>query len=130
MKRDPVAYGKAFAAVASGKLSPAKEKEILKNFLDLIARHGLRKNLPKILAAAQKALREDEGLRKVTIETAREQKNVRAEIGDILKKSDIIEEKVDPEIVAGVKITLDDTRQYDGSLARKINALFTSRAAK
>lgn len=125
MKHDPRTYAKALAEVAAGPLSPEKEREIAQNFARVVTERAGRKQWPKFLAAAEKALREKEGLRKVTIESARPIKDVRAELKGFLEKEDVIEEKVDPEVVAGIKITLNDARQFDGSLARKLNELFT-----
>jgi F0F1-type ATP synthase delta subunit len=124
MKYTPRIYAKALAAVAAGPLTPEKERAIVQNFARVIMERGDRKQWPKILAATDKALRQKEGRRKVTFESARPIKDLLSAFQDLLKKSDITEEKVDPRIVAGVKITLDDTRQYDGSLASKLNKLF------
>jgi len=127
MKNDPKLYAKALAAVAAGPLDPEKEERLVRNFLRLIQERGAIKQLPKIIAAAEKALRQKEGVRKVTIESARPLGNARATFGQILKQSDIVEEKINREIVAGVKITLDDSRQFDGSLAHKLNRLFAAK---
>lgn len=124
MKHDPRAYAKALAAVASGPLSPAKEKEIVRNFTRIVTERAGRTQLPKFLAAAEKAMREKTGVRKVSIASARPLKNATDEFKKILRGSDVIEEKVDAELVAGVKITIDDSRQFDGSLRRKLDALF------
>jgi F0F1-type ATP synthase delta subunit len=128
MKYDPRLYGKALAEAAAGALDPKKEQEIIRNFMRIVMERGDDKKWPKILAAAEKALREKEGRRKITIETARAQKDVRKEFSSVLKPSDIIEEKVDPEMIAGVKVTIDDSRQFDGSLARKMAKLFDASA--
>jgi len=37
---------------------------------------------------------------------------------------DTIEEKVNPELIAGVKITIDEESQLDFSLRRKLDGLF------
>lgn len=124
MKYDPKTYAKALAAVAAGPLSPAKEKAIIQNFTRAVMDRGGRKQWPKILAASEKALREGEGIRKVTVESARPLDDVRARLKSFIQKEDVVETKVDPEIVAGIKITLDDSRQFDGSLSKKLTALF------
>lgn len=127
MKYDPRNYGQALAAVAAGRLSSEKEKEILRNFIKAVMDRGGIRQWPKILAASEKALREKEGLRKVFVESARPINDVRSKLSGFIQKEDIIEEKVDPEIVAGIKITLDDNRQFDGSLSKKLNTLFAGK---
>jgi F0F1-type ATP synthase delta subunit len=127
MKYAPKFYAKALAEVAAGQLSPAKEKEIIENFTKAVMDRGGRKQWPKIIAAAEQAMREKEGLRKVTVESARPLKNAESDLKGFIRKEDILEEKVDPEIIAGIKITLDDARQFDGSLSRKLNRLFSAK---
>ena len=96
----------------------------MKNLLQTVERNGDRRLLPQILAATERILREQEGLRKVTVESARPLKDARAQLKGFLEKHDILEEKVDPAIVAGIKVTVNDERQFDGSLATKLNSLF------
>jgi F0F1-type ATP synthase delta subunit len=127
MKYAPKLYAKALAEVAAGHLSPAKEKEIIQNFTKAVMDRGGRKQWPKIVAAAEQALREKEGLRKVTVESARPLKDAQSDLKGFIRKEDVLEEKVDPEIIAGIKITLDDARQFDGSLSRKLNRLFSAK---
>jgi len=124
MRHDPKAYAKALAAIAAGSLPAEKERTIVKNFTRLVTERAGRTQWPKFLAAAEKALREKEGIRKVAIETARPLTDAHREFKTLLKKDDVVEEKVDLALVAGVKITIDDSRQYDGSLRAKLNKLF------
>jgi F0F1-type ATP synthase delta subunit len=124
MRHDPKAYAKALAAVAAGPLAAKQEQEIVKNFTRIVTERAGRTQWPKFIAAAEKALREKTGVRKVTIESARPLKDAHGEFKKLLKPSDVIEEKVDLALVAGVKITIDDSRQYDGSLRAKLNKLF------
>lgn len=124
MRHDPRTYAKALAAVAAGPLSAEKERTIIGNFARIVTERVGRTQWPKFIAAAEKALREKEGLRKVTIESARPLAHLESEFKHLIKKSDIVEEKVDPELVAGVKVTIDDSLQYDGSLRAKLNKLF------
>ena len=43
---------------------------------------------------------------------------------DFFKKGDSIEEKINPEIIAGVKIVIDHEKQLDVSLQKKLQQLF------
>ena len=126
---DPKVYAKALAEVASGPLPAEKERAIVKNFAKLLIARGDRRLAPKILVAAEKMIRAREGRRKVEIASARPlEGKLRTEAHRFVKKSDIVEEKVDSALVAGIKVTVDDERQFDASLARKLAALFADPA--
>ena len=78
---------------------------------------------PDEMDEAKKMIREKEDRRSVVIETAR-LLSARGLAEEILKPSDVVEEKIDPELIAGVRITINDELQFDGSLRRKLNELF------
>lgn len=126
MKYAPKYYAEAFAALTSGPLDPAKETALVKNFLTLIEKNGDMNQIGKIFTETAAALRSKTGRRKVTIETARPIANLQKEITRLLKKDDVIEEKVDPKLIAGMRVILDDTVQFDGSLQRKLDNLFSN----
>lgn len=115
-------YARAFALAAK---ESGNEAEVVKNFLSLIAKNGDAAKLKKILAEAEKLVRADAGLRKLTLETARPLTgNAGETLQGFVKKNDVLEEKVVPELVAGVRITIDDERQFDASLAKKLQRMF------
>jgi F0F1-type ATP synthase delta subunit len=124
MKYPANIYGKALAEAIVG----AKEKDgenIVKNFLALVRRNGDEPFLKKILAEADRFVREAEGIRKVTAEFAREpQGQARTFLKAFMKPGDVLEEHIDPRLIAGVKITVDDDMQLDGSLKGKLDKLF------
>jgi F0F1-type ATP synthase delta subunit len=125
MKYKPELYAKAFARAAEGPLSPAAEKKLVENLIATATKNGDRNALPKILAEAEKLLRRKEGVRKVVIASARPLgKEAKAEVKKLLKKGDVVEEAVDPELQAGITVTVDDELQFDGSLRHKLDKLF------
>lgn len=126
MKYTPKLYARAFGDIASQhpKLNFQEEVQLLKNFLRVIEKHGDAGKLGKILDACERFLRAKEGLRKVTIETARLLPNAKKSLKGFLKPDDIVEEKIYPALIAGVKITLNDEEQFDATLARKLKKLF------
>jgi len=105
MKHKAKEYAKALAEV---------KKFNLKNFLRLLEKNGDRKKLKEIVALAEKML-----YRKITIETARKVK-----VAWPKKKSDLIEEKINPSLIAGVKITVNGEKQLDFSLKNKLEKIF------
>ena len=125
MKHSPQLYAHAFSAVASGPLSSEREKTLVKNFLNLIKKNGDEHQLKKILARTEQQLREDCGRRKVVIETARRQKHSCADrLKGFITKDDIIEEDIDSELGAGLRITVNDELRFDGSYKKRLSGLF------
>ncbi len=125
MKYQPKFYAQAFAELAGKKLSPAEEKHIVNNLLQAVKRNGDERQLPKILAAAEKLLREKDGRRKVVLESARPLHSAtRKDLSEFLLSNDVVEEKINPALVAGVKVIVNDETQLDFSLASKLKKLF------
>ena len=124
MKYPVRAYARALAEAAAGTLSPAEEKKIVANFLGLVRRNGDAHGLPQMLSAAGKLLREKDGRRKVVIESARPFAGLSARFRGLLRKTDEVEERLEPALIAGVRITVDDEMRFDGGLRRKIDLLF------
>ncbi len=124
MKYAPNIYAKALAEVITA-VKPAHETQIAKNFLALVRKNGDEAHLRRILDEAGKLVRAKEGTRRVTLETARTLGRAQKEsLRPFVKKGDVIEEKIDPELVAGVRIIVDDETQFDGSLRGKLDRLF------
>jgi F0F1-type ATP synthase delta subunit len=124
MKYPPRLYAKALSEVAAKELSLAQEKGIIHNFLSLLKKNGDSYQLKKIVAEAEKLLRAKTGKRKITIETARPVKKLETLLAAIAEKSDIVEEKINSDLIAGVKVTINEEEQFDGTLKRKIDKLF------
>lgn len=124
MKYLAATYGKALAAVivsAKGKNDAAIEK----NFLALVRKNGDEANFKKILDQAEFFLRKSTGMRGITVVSARPlQKGVGKLLKEIMKPGDTVMGKIDPELIAGVKIIVNDEMQFDGSLKGKLDTLF------
>ena len=87
----------------------------LQKFLRLLEKNGDTKKMKEIVALVEKMK-----YRKVVIETARTVKtNWR------FGKHDKIEEKISPELLAGVRITINGETQLDFSLKNKLDKIFT-----
>ncbi len=105
MKHKAKEYAKALVDV---------KKFNLKNFLRVLEKNGDRKKLKEIVALAERMM-----YRKIMIETARRVKVVWPK-----KKNDLIEEKINPDLIAGVKITVNGEKQLDFSLKNKVEKIF------
>ncbi len=99
----------------------ADKKTVAKNFVKLLQKNGDMKKAPKILELARMVLLKKTGNHKIIVETAREA-DTQALLKVFAKKGDIIEEKINPALVAGVKITVDDNRELDFSLLKKLES--------
>lgn len=126
MKYPINSYAKALAEVIAAA-KPAQEAQLAKNLLALARKNGDEAHLRRILEEAGKLARAASGTRRVTLETARALGRAQKEsLRPFIKKGDVIEEKIDPELVAGVRIIVDDETQFDGSLRGKLDRLFSS----
>jgi F0F1-type ATP synthase delta subunit len=125
MKTSPKNYARAFAEVVSGDLSAAEEKKFIKNFTALVEKNGDASKWSKILMEAERMIREKTGQRKIVLESARPlTAKLRKELNHIVRKDDVVEEKVDAALVAGVRVLINDEEQFDASLARKLQKMF------
>ena len=99
---------------------------VVKNFLAIVERNGDGVRLKKILDEAGRLARGKNEAREVVVESARpltgaQKKTLRT----LVKPNDIIREKIDPALVAGIKIIVNDEMQFDGTLKAKLDSLFT-----
>ncbi len=125
MKYSVSDYAKALdGAVAAPKADDAANA---KNFLALLRRHGDGSRLEKILDEAARLARGKHGVREVTIASARPLTASQAIAAKkFLKPGDMATYALDPALVAGVKIVVNDEMQFDGSLKSKLDALFNA----
>lgn len=122
MKYSPQIYAKAFSEII---MKPSvKKADLVKNFLRLIKKNNDEHLLKKIYELTEKMTRDKFGKRKVVVETARVIKGLNSLIKKISQKGDIVEKKINSDLIAGIKIILNDEMQFDGSMARKVKKLF------
>ena len=125
MKYAPKIYARAFAEIAAEKMSANEEKKIIGNFLSLIKKNGDWRSLEKIIGESEKNLAVKNGLKRILIETARELPRETEKLtSQIAGKNDLVERKINPELIAGARITVNDTEELDMSLARKLQKMF------
>ena len=116
-------YAKALAEVLSGK--KVDEKKVVSNFVRVLGSSGLEKKAKEIVLLAEDILLQKQGKSKITFQTARKitagQKKI---LQSLAKEGDIINEKISPEIIAGIKIIINDSKQFDASLQKKLQEIF------
>lgn len=124
MKYSPETYAKALAS-AIAQLRTEEERNVaVERFLDLVKKNGDSKKLPKIVASAEKIFCKHFGLRKVLIESARPIKDARILFKNFIRTGDFMEEAVNPELIAGVRITMNGEFIFDESLKGKLDKIF------
>src|SRR5882724_9499620 len=102
MRYPPTLYARAFAEVAAKPLTAAEEKHAIENFLEFIRKSGDWGSIDKILAMTEKILREKMGVKKFVFETARPLGKMLDRLRkELAKPTDVVEEKVNPSLVAG-----------------------------
>ena len=124
MKYSVHTYAQALVEVIEDQTRGAKlgDNVIEKNFLELVRKNGDEVHLPQILDEASRLARGKSGIRQVTVESARElSASQKTTLKHFMKPHDVVEERIDPELIAGIKITVNDELQFDGSLKNKLN---------
>mgnify|MGYP001595321052 CR=1 FL=1 len=121
MNYSPKVYAQSFCkAIISVKNDNEAQKRV-DNFLSLIKHNRDKRKLKDILLIVEKINSQKKGYQRVLIETARKinEKNEKI-IKKIIKSEDRVETKIDNRLIAGVRITIDDEIQFDGSLSKKL----------
>jgi ATP synthase delta (OSCP) subunit. len=123
-KKDKVKlYAKALAEIISQK--PADEKKIINNFVKLLVNTGYERKSKEILDLAEDLLLAKQGKRKITFETARKTTSSQKKLLEkFVNKGDVVKEKINPELIAGVKIIINDNKQFDASMLSKLQNIF------
>lgn len=123
MRYSPHDYAKALVeAIDDPKVDRAA---IHKNFLALVRANGDEAQLGKILDEAARLVRGNGGAREVMIESARPLAKAQEKmVHQLLKPGDVVAYKVDPDLIAGIKVTVNDEMQFDGTMKAKLDDLF------
>lgn len=123
MKYKPKLYAKALSEAILAK--DANESKISENFLKLLEKNGDMGKASQIISLAQKLFIKKTGRRQLTIESARKIKAKQKELIDsILQKGDVVEEKINKDLLAGIKIIINGEKQFDASMQKKLNNIF------
>jgi F0F1-type ATP synthase delta subunit len=117
-------YAKALVG-AIENLGTKSDAAIGKNFLAIVQKNGDEARLPKILDEAGRLARARGGAREVVIASARPLSDPQKKaLHRFIKTGDIVRYVVDPDLVAGVKITVNDEMQFDGTMKAKLDEMF------
>lgn len=125
MKHKPKIYAQALAEIAMKSASAQEALAWQSNFLKLLEKNGDMQKASQILSLAKKIFIKKTGRRQLTIESARKIHAPQRKLVDsILQKGDVVEEKINKNLLAGIKIIIDGEEQFDASMQKKLNNLF------
>jgi len=123
MKYKTTDYAKALTEILSDK--NFNEKQITQGFVRLLERQGDIKKAKEIIKTAKFLLVKKNGKKSVFFETARKLSDGQKQmLSKFIDEGDIVEEKINKELIAGVKIIIDSEKQLDQTILRKINNIF------
>ncbi|KKQ23238.1 MAG: hypothetical protein US35_C0006G0005 [Parcubacteria group bacterium GW2011_GWA2_37_10] len=123
MKYKAKLYAKALSSAILEE--DADENKILDNFLKFLEKNGDMGKAFQIVFLAKKLFIKKTGRRQLTIESARKIKAKQKElVNSILQKGDIVEEKINKDLLAGIKIIINGEKQFDASLKSKLQKIF------
>jgi F0F1-type ATP synthase delta subunit len=116
-------YAKALAEVILA--GNAEDKKVTDNFVKLLVKNGQEKKAKEILNLAEDMVLQKQGNKKIVFETARKATaSQKKELDNFIKKGDITIEKINPELIAGIKIIINGSKQFDASLQSKLQKIF------
>lgn len=125
MNYAPKTYALAFYEAISSAKNSAEADRCIKNFLILVKNNRNQKKIKDILFIIEKLIIKKEGGRKLLIESARPLSRANEKIiQSLLKPTDIVEKKINSDLIAGIKININDELLLDGSFATKIKKMF------
>ena len=116
-------YAEALAEILLKK--GINEKEIVSNFTKLLVKNGLETKSSEILNLTEDLLLAKQQKSKITLETARKMTAGQRKMADnFIKNGDIVKEKINPELIAGIKIIINNSKQFDASMKSKLQNIF------
>ena len=121
MKIKPKIYAEALV----GLMIEKKPKDVVGRFLKLLEKNGDISKAKKIIEKTESILLKKKGHKKVLLETAREIDN-RNLMKLFFKEGDAVDYKINKDLIAGIKVTINGESQLDFSLQRKLEKLFSS----
>ena len=116
-------YAIALAEILASK--KFDEKKVTNNFVKLLVKDGQEKKAKEILNLAEDMILAKKGNKKIVFETARKITAGHKKIlNGIAKSGDVIQEKINPELIAGVKIIINGNTQFDQTMKSKLQKIF------
>lgn len=117
-------YAYVLLSVYSDKAGEEK-REVIKRFLGVLRKNRDGPKLSLILQEAEKIHFKESGLRKIDLESASgASETAKKEISEILDGNLFFREKINPELLAGIRILIDGETLIDASAKKQMDRLF------
>ena len=115
---------KIYAEALVSSIIEKKSKDVVVRFIKLLEKNGDIKKAKEIISLAESLFLKKTGNKKIVLEVAREMEKP-ALVKDFgVAKGDIVEEKINPSLIAGIKVIINNERQLDFSLKNKLDKIF------
>lgn len=123
MRNKHKAYATALAELIL-EAKPGAQKKIADGFFKLVLKNNYLSKAGQIIALAEDMILRRRGNKKIMLQTARkiEKPAFAKSFGAV--KGDVIESEINPELIAGVKVIINNEKQLDFSLQKKLNEIF------
>ena len=127
MRYRPLQYAEALHEAMKGA-SAMDARVLARGLARTLLRHRMLGKTGVILAAYEKLALRRQGMQKVRIETpSKASEYLKKEIQKALGTRINFEEVIDPALLAGVKILVDDELLIDASAKRQIDSMFSKK---
>ena len=124
-KLSVTSMAKALADLSLEKMSAEKEKEAANESVKLLLQHKLLPASDKIISLAQDYMLQRKGNKIVSIETAREMNASQKKLASgFIEQGDNVSYHINTNLIAGIRITINNEKQLDFSLKRKLDEVF------
>lgn len=118
-------YAKALVELLLKETTPINEKKFLALFLKLLEKNGDIVKAKEIIILAEILFFKKTNRKKIILETARKMDSKQKEsLSKLAKEGDILQEKINKELIAGVKIIIDNEKQLDVSMQKTLENIF------
>lgn len=105
-------------------LTEKHDAKLISAFLEFVKKNRDEKKLREILKLTEKLYFKKTGQKKIVLEIARKQNFKNSDlINNLIKKGDVVLEKINAELIAGVKIIVNEEKQLDFSMQKLLSEI-------
>lgn len=128
MKYKAAQYAEALVESLRGA-EPETARTRIRAFAEILKRHRMFGKAESIMRIVQNRLAKEAGVSRVTLETPDPASNaLQKEVDEMFGGKAWIQEKVRPELLAGVRILVDDETLVDASGKRRLAEMFQGKS--
>lgn len=110
-----------------GKLSGTDQGEAVERFVSIVHRQGWGRRLSQIVEEIERLVVKKAGGKYVELSIASgSSEGLLKELRSHFTNKDKVITKVDPSLIAGVRVTVDGEKELDWSMRRRLDSLFSN----